>query len=43
VGKFLVKIGDNNLVSITPLAYSHVDISSQKILTDYGVMILYKG
>jgi DNA-directed RNA polymerase subunit RPC12/RpoP len=43
VGKFLAKVGDQNLISVTPLAYSHVDISSQKILTDYGIMILYKG
>jgi DNA-directed RNA polymerase subunit RPC12/RpoP len=43
VTKFLEKIGDQNLVSVTPLAYTHLDIASQKQLTDYGVMILYKG
>jgi DNA-directed RNA polymerase subunit RPC12/RpoP len=40
---FLAKIGDDNLVSITTISYSHLDISSQKLLTDYGVMIVYKG
>ena len=37
VTSFLSKIGDTNLVSITTIAYSHIDISSQKLLTDYGV------
>lgn len=43
VGKFLAKVGEHNLISVTPLAYSHLDIASQKQLTDYGVMIIYKG
>jgi ribosomal protein S27E len=43
VGNFLQKVGDANVVSITPLTYTHVDIGSQKILTDYAVMVVYKG
>ena len=43
VSQFLGKIGEQNLVSITTIAYSHIDISSQKLLTDYGVMIVYKA
>ena len=43
VGGFLEKVGEHNLVSVTPLNYSHVDIATQKILTDYGVLIVYKG
>jgi DNA-directed RNA polymerase subunit RPC12/RpoP len=43
VGKFLAKVGEHNLISVTPLAYSHLDIASQKQLTDYGVFIVYKG
>jgi DNA-directed RNA polymerase subunit RPC12/RpoP len=43
VEKFLVKIGEANMVSLTTVNYSHVDISSQKILTDYGVIIVYRG
>ena len=43
VTKFLGKIGEQHLVSITPIAYSHIDVGSQKLLTDYGVMILYRG
>lgn len=40
---FLAKVGEQFLVSITAINYSHLDISSQKLLTDYGVMIVYKG
>ncbi len=43
VTHFLEKIGETNLVSITTISYTHIDISSQKLLTDYGVMIVYKG
>jgi hypothetical protein len=43
VTKFLQKIGQPNIVSITPLTYTHVDIGTQKILTDYAVMVVYKG
>jgi DNA-directed RNA polymerase subunit RPC12/RpoP len=43
VTAFLGKIGETNLVSLTTIAYSHIDISSQKLLTDYGVMIVYRG
>jgi hypothetical protein len=43
VSNFLIKIGEANIISITPLTYSFVDIGSQKILTEFGVMIVYKG
>jgi ribosomal protein S27E len=40
---FLGKVGEPNIVSITTLTYSHIDIGSQKLLTDFGVMVVYKG
>jgi len=43
VTNFLQKIGETNVVSITPLTYTHVDIGTQKILTDYAVMVVFKG
>ena len=39
----LEKIGETNLVSITPLPYSHVDVASRMLCTDYAVMIVYRG
>ncbi|MCO5051898.1 MAG: hypothetical protein M9920_06310 [Verrucomicrobiae bacterium] len=43
VTEFLQKVGEQHLVSVTPLTYSYVEIGSQKIVTDYAVMIVYKG
>jgi len=43
VSVFLAKIGEPNVVSITPLSYTHLDIGSQKLMTDYAVMIVYRG
>lgn len=43
VSDALAKIGEQNLVSIEPISYSHIDIATQKLLDDYGVLILYKG
>ena len=43
VSIFLGKIGEANLISITPLTYTHLDIGTQKLLTDFGVLIVYRG
>jgi hypothetical protein len=43
VTNFLQKIGESNVVSLTPLMYTHADIGTQKILSDYAVMIVYRG
>jgi hypothetical protein len=43
VSGYLAKIGEQNLVSITPISYSIIDIGSQKQLNDFGVMIVYRG
>lgn len=43
VSSFLGKIGEHNVVSINTISYSFIDIGSQKLLTDFGVMIIYRG
>lgn len=43
VTKFLQKVGEENVVQFIPVNYSYVDIGSQKLLADFGVMIVYKG
>jgi DNA-directed RNA polymerase subunit RPC12/RpoP len=43
VTRFLEKVGESNIVSINTLTYTHLDIGSQKLLTDFGVMIVYRG
>src|SRR5262249_26486855 len=40
VSAFLGKVGESNIVSITTLSYTHLDIGSQKLMTDFGVMII---
>ena len=41
--EFLSQVGESNIMNILPLAYTTLDISSQKILTDYGVLVIYRG
>jgi len=43
VSSFLAKTGEANIISINTLAYTHLDIGTQKLLTEFGVMIVYKG
>ncbi len=43
VTNFLGTVGESNIVSINTIAYTHVDMGSRQILTDYGVMVVYKG
>ncbi len=40
---FLQKVGEHNVVSLTPMTYTHLDIGSQKLMTDYAVMVVYRG
>jgi hypothetical protein len=43
VTEFLARIGEDHLVSITPITYSHTDLATRQMLTDFAVMIIYKG
>ena len=43
VSNFLAKIGEANIISLNTITYTHLDIGSQKILTEFGVLIVYKG
>lgn len=43
VGKFLEKVGESNIVTITPINYTNLDIGTQKLMTEYGVLIVYRG
>lgn len=41
VTKFLNQIGEGKLVSMNPVTYQYIEIGSQKVVTDFGVMIVY--
>jgi len=43
VTNFLQKVGEANVTSVSPLTYTHIDIGSQKIMTEYAVLIIYRG
>lgn len=43
VAAFLNKVGEENIVNLTPLNYTHIDIATQKILTDYAIQVIYRG
>jgi len=43
VSGFLGKIGESNLISINPINYTYLDIGTQKLMTEYGVFIVYRG
>jgi DNA-directed RNA polymerase subunit RPC12/RpoP len=43
VSCFLDKVGQTNIVSVSPINYSYLDLTTRTILTDYGVMIVYRG
>lgn len=43
VTNFLQKVGEQHIVSLTPMTYTHIEIGSQKLVTDYAVMIVYRG
>jgi DNA-directed RNA polymerase subunit RPC12/RpoP len=43
VAKFLAEVGEANLIGIHTVSYSHIDTGSQKLLNDYGVLVVYRG
>ncbi len=43
VSAFLEKVGQANIVSVSPINYSFMELGTRHILTDYGVMIVFKG
>jgi len=43
VSRFLGKVGEANVITINTLNYSFLDIGTQKLLTDFGVLIVYRG
>jgi hypothetical protein len=43
VTKFLDKIGEPNVVSISTFNYTHMDLATRQWVTDYGILIVYRG
>jgi DNA-directed RNA polymerase subunit RPC12/RpoP len=43
VSKFLNEVGEANIISIHTISYTYFDVGTQKILNDYGVIVIYRG
>jgi DNA-directed RNA polymerase subunit RPC12/RpoP len=43
VSEMLQNIGEPNIINITPIVYTHLDLGSRQLMTDFGVMLVYKG
>lgn len=43
VSKFLLEIGEPNFMGIHTVGYTYFDVATQKMLTDYGVLVVYRG
>lgn len=43
VSKFLQQVGQQYVVSISPLTYTYKDLATEHYVTDYGVMIVFRG
>lgn len=43
VSQFLQKVGEANVISISPIAYTHMDLATRAWVTDYAVLVVYRG
>ena len=39
----LQSIGEENIVSLNTFTYTFIDIGTQKLITDFGILVVYKG
>jgi DNA-directed RNA polymerase subunit RPC12/RpoP len=43
VTRFLNEVGEANLIGVHTISYNYFDVGTQKILSDYGVLVIYRG
>lgn len=43
VSEFLQRVGRDNIISISPINYTHMDLGTRALMTEYGVTIVYLG
>jgi ribosomal protein S27E len=43
VSAFLQEIGESNIVATHVVGYEQFDVGVQKIMTDYGLLVIYRG
>ncbi|HEY3762984.1 MAG TPA: hypothetical protein VGN23_14665 [Verrucomicrobiae bacterium] len=43
VTRFLQGVGEANIVSIHSISFDHFDVQIQKVMVDFGLIIIYRG
>jgi DNA-directed RNA polymerase subunit RPC12/RpoP len=43
VAAFLNEVAETNLISVNVISYDFFDVATQKMMADYGVLIVYRG
>lgn len=43
ISKFLNEVGEQNIIGMHTVSYTYFDITTQKLLTDYGFMVIFRG
>ena len=43
VSDFLQEVGETNIVSIHTVTYEYFDVGVQKIVADYGLLVIFRG
>jgi len=43
VSEFLQKVGRDNIINISPINYTHMDLGTRALMTEFGVTIIYIG
>ena len=43
VSEFLQKVGQEYIISITPMTYTYKDLATEHYVTDYGAMVVFRG
>lgn len=43
VSDFLDKIGEANVVNVNTFNYQHLDLGTRQMVTDYGIMVVYRA
>lgn len=43
VSDFLNKVGETNVTNVSVFNYQHLDLATRQMVTDYGILILYRG
>lgn len=43
VSDFLQKVGESNVVNVNVFNYEHLDLGTRQMVTDYGIMVVYRG